>query len=252
MQRFTGFFPLFILGMGMVWGQTGYEIAKMVDDRKEPADMTADLTMVLTNSKGKTRTNIIHTVSKNGGKKQIIWFLSPPDDRGVAFLKIEHQEGEDEMRLWLPAFKKVRRISSKKKGDAFMGSDLSYEDLTNRDLEENEYRRLEDEIVEGKDCYVLEVTPKPEAKSTYSRHVSWIVKQDLTLLKEESYDRSGRLKKKKTFRYSKLKSYDMPKEIFVEDVQKKHTTRLTFDQMEVDTGIKESLFQEKNLKRLPR
>ncbi len=252
MQRFTGFFPLFILGMGMVWGQTGYEIAKMVDDRKEPADMTADLTMVLTNSKGKTRTNIIHTVSKNGGKKQIIWFLSPPDDRGVAFLKIEHQEGEDEMRLWLPAFKKVRRISSKKKGDAFMGSDLSYEDLTNRDLEENEYRRLEDEIVEGKDCYVLEVTPKPEAQSTYSRHVSWIVKQDLTLLKEESYDRSGRLKKKKTFRYSKLKSYDMPKEIFVEDVQKKHTTRLTFDQMEVDTGIKESLFQEKNLKRLPR
>ncbi|MFQ6606317.1 MAG: outer membrane lipoprotein-sorting protein [Fidelibacterota bacterium] len=252
MKRITSIFPILLLGMGMSWGQTGYEIAKMVDDRKEPADMTADLTMVLTNSKGKTRTNIIHTVSKDGGKKQIIWFLSPPDDRGVAFLKIEHQDREDEMRLWLPAFKKVRRISAKKKGDAFMGSDLSYEDLTNRDLEENEYRRLEDETIQGKECYVLEVIPKPEAQSTYSRHVSWIVKTDLTILKEESYDRSGRLKKKKAFQYTKLKSYHLPKEIFVEDVQKKHTTRLTFDHMEVDTGVKASLFQEKNLKRLPR
>ena len=49
--------------------------------------------------------------------KQIIWFLEPKDDRGVAFLKIEHNKKDDEMRMWLPAFKKVRRISAKKKGD---------------------------------------------------------------------------------------------------------------------------------------
>ena len=92
--------------------------------------------------------------------KQIIWFLEPKDDRGVAFLKIEHDKKEDEMRMWLPAFKKVRRISAKKKGDAFMGSDLSYEDLSSRDLDENEYERHDDEKWENREFFVLKTIQK--------------------------------------------------------------------------------------------
>ena len=56
---------------------------------------------------------VIKSVDKN--KKQIIWFLEPRDIRGISFLKINHQDKNDEMRMWLPAFKKVRRISAKKK-----------------------------------------------------------------------------------------------------------------------------------------
>jgi outer membrane lipoprotein-sorting protein len=252
MKRIPGFFLALILGTGMGWCQTGFEIVQMADNRKEPADISADLTMVLTNAKGKTRTSTIRSVSIRGGEKQIIWFLAPPDDKGVAFLKIEHPGSDDEMRLWLPAFKKVRRISSAKKGDSFMGSDLSYEDMTNRELDEYTYRRLPDDTVEGRECYVVEATPKPEAKSTYSKHVTWITKDGLLVVQEESYDRSGRLLKKKQMKYRKLKGYDVPVEIFVENVQKNHSTRLTFDNIEVDTGVQENLFQEKNLKRLPR
>jgi len=155
-------------------GQTGFEIAKMVDEKPSPVDMSNKTSMILTNKKGKTRTNAMMSKSMDGNKKQIIWFLEPKDDKGVAFLKIEHDDKDDEMRMWLPAFKKVRRISSKKKGDAFMGSDLSYEDLSSRDLNENEYNRLDDETVDGRDCYVLEILPKKEAKSSYSKHISWI------------------------------------------------------------------------------
>ena len=52
------------------------------------------------------------------------------------FLKIEHENKDDEMKIYLPGFKKVRRISSKKKTDSFMGSDLSYEDMSNRNINE--------------------------------------------------------------------------------------------------------------------
>ena len=243
---------LLTLLMSSVWGQTGLEIAKMVDEKPTPRDMVNTTNMVLTNSKGKTRTNVMMSRSIDGNKKQIIWFLEPKDDRGVAFLKIEHNNKDDEMRMWLPAFKKVRRISSKRKGDAFMGSDLSYEDLTSRDLNEYTYKRLDDELVNGTQCFVLESKPNTSEKSSYSKHISWIDKENLNILQEYSFDKRGALKKEKYFQHNKLKDYYVMNQIRVKDVQKEHTTEVTFESLEVDTGINPALFQEKNLKRIPK
>ena len=234
-----------------VFGQTGSEIAKMMDEKPTPKDMSNKTNMILTNSKGKSRTNTMASKSMDGNKKQIIWFLEPKDDKGVSFLKIEHDDKDDEMRMWLPAFKKVRRISSKKKGDSFMGSDLSYEDMSNRDISENEYVRLDDETVNEIECYVLEITPKKEAKSTYSKHISWIAKDGLYGVQEKSFDKRGELKKSKVFDFQKLKDYHVIERVFVEDIQKNHTTEVTFSEVKVDSGIDNKLFQEKNLKRLP-
>ena len=236
----------------VLWGQSGLDIAKMIDEKEQPKDLINRTSMVLTNSKGKSRMNAMISKSTDRNKRQIIWFLEPKDDKGVAFLKIEHDNGNDEMRMWLPAFKKVRRISSSKKSDSFMGSDLSYEDMTSRELHENSYNRLDDEIVNGNECYVLEIVPNMKANSSYSKHISWIIKDGLIGLKEESYDKRGELKKKKEFQYRKLKEYHVMERIYVEDVQKNHTTEITFTDIQVDTGIDKNLFQEKNLKRLPR
>ena len=243
---------LFITIISTSYPQDGMAIAKMVDERKAPQDIVSKTTMLLTNSKGKTRTSTILSKSINNSSKQILWFLNPADDKGVAFLKIEHVDKADEMRMWLPAFKKVRRISSSKKGDSFMGSDLSYEDMTSRALDENNYKRLENDMIDGKECFVLEVVPNAEIKSTYSKHITWVEKETLIAIKEESYDLGGSLRKKKKFFFDSISGYDVINEIFVEDIQKNHTTKLTMDDIKVDSDIDESLFQEKNLKRLPR
>ena len=239
-----------LFGIGMA--QTGIEIAQMVEDRISPKDMISSTTMVLTNKKGRTRTAKIFTKSMDDSKKQIMWFLSPKDDKGVAFLKIEHDDKDDKMRMWLPAFKKIRRISSKKKGDSFMGSDLTYEDMSSRVIYENTFSRLEDEKVGEIDCFVIEAVPNPELKSSYSKHKTWIDKKLNMAVKEESYDRMGDLKKIKTFENKIVGKYRVMSGIFVNDVQNNHTTNLTFDDLELDTGIKNNLFHEKNLKRLPR
>ena len=245
-------FIIFTLILSIIYAQNGLEIATMVDNRKVPKDIISETTMLLTNRKGNTRTSTILSKSSNNGSKQILWFLAPLDDKGVAFLKIEHDNKSDEMRMWLPAFKKVRRISSSKKGDSFMGSDLSYEDMTSRSLEENIYKRLEDETLDGKDCFVLEVLPNEDIKSTYSKHITWIDKESMIAVQEESYDLGGGLRKKKKFFFESISNYHVINKIFVEDVQKSHTTTLTMEDIRVDSGLDHSLFQEKNLKRLPR
>lgn len=214
--------------------------------------MKTNLTMVLTNKKGKTRTSTLRSVSKDNSKKQIIWFLAPADDKGVAFLKIEHEGKDDEMRLWLPAFNKVRRISSKQKADSFMGSDMSYEDMTSRELNDYSYKLTGSETIDDNEYYILESTPNSEIEATYSKHIAWVSKSDYLVMKEESYDKTDRLLKVKLIKYKRLKGYDVPEEMYVENVQKNHKTRLTFDQIEVDTNVSDNLFQEKNLKRIPR
>ena len=190
-------YSLLFLVPFIMQGQSGYDIARSMDMRPAPKDLSNKTNMILKNSKGKTRNHVMVSRSMDNNQKQIIWFLEPKDDRGVAFLKIEHDNKDDEMQMWLPAFKKVRRISAKKKGDAFMGSDLSYEDLSNRDLDENNYQRLNDE-------------------------------------------------------YEKRGEYDLIKRVFVKDSHTNHTTEVLFTDIKVDSGLKDDLFHEKNLKRLPK
>lgn len=234
-----------------IYSQSGYDIAKMINDRPSPIDLTNKTSMILKDSKGRTRTHEMISKSMDGSRKQIIWFLEPKDDRGISFLKIEYDHKDDEMRMWLPAFKKVRRISAKKRGDSFMGSDLSYEDLSNRGLEKNNYKRLDDDKWSGIDCYVLETIPKQEATSNYGRHLSWINKEDLTILREQSFNKSAKLDKEKEYFYSKIGAYQIIQRVYVKDLDNSHSTEVIFSDIVIDSGLEDNFFHERNLKRIP-
>ena len=239
------FFPI------LVFSQSGRDIAEMIENRPAPDDLINQTVMILTNSEGKTKTHKMISKSKNGSEKQIIWFMEPNDDRGIAFLKIEHENRDDEMRMWLPAFKKVRRISSKKKSDSFMGSDLSFEDLSNRRLNSNDYKRMKDAKWLGIDCYVLETVPKKESKSNYVRHVSWIDKNHMNILKEQTFNKKNKLEKEKYFSYETRGKYQLIKKVIVENLIKKHATEITFSDIVINSGISDKIFNEINLRRLP-
>ncbi len=235
----------------LLFALTGIELALLVDDRDSPKDMKSNMSMLLTNKNGKTRTSKIRSYSKDENKKQILWFLAPADDKGVAYLKIEHENKNDDMKLWLPNFKKIRRISSKKKSESFMGSDMSYEDMTSRNIDEYTYSILGSEKIDNVDCYILESVPSG-IKTEYSKHISWITKDMHLPVKEESFDKNGELLKSKSIIYQQIKEYSIMIELHVKNVQRNHQTILKFDRIEVDSGIKDNIFHEKNLKRMPK
>jgi hypothetical protein len=111
---------------------------------------------------------------------------------------------------------------------------------------------MEDEPVNGIDCYVLEIIPKKKAKSSYTNHISWVDKSTLTTVKENSFDKREKLHKEKEFRYGQMGEYQVINRVFVKDKQNQHSTEVLFSDIKVDTGMDENLFHEKNLKRLPR
>ena len=243
-------FTLLFLGFSLLTGQTGEDIARMIDARSDPEDMVNDMTMTLTAKNGSSRTLTVRSARK-GENLLILWFLAPADDRGVAFLKIERDDGDDEMRMWLPSFRRMRRIATSKRGDSFMGSDLSFEDLTSRTLDEYTYNLLGEETVDGEVYWLLENIPKADLRSSYSRIVSKVRKSDALVLEEKYYDRAGELLKERTLEVAAIGAYTLPVRMLVTNVQKGHSTELLFENMEVDTGIDAGLFHERNLRKLP-
>ena len=241
---------LLLIGWG--FSLTGDEVAQQMDNRKTPSDSKVDLIMILINKHGKTRSSTLRSIIKDDGAKQIIWFLAPADDKGIAFLKIEHDNKDDEMRIWLPAFKRVRRISAKKRSDNFMGSDMSFEDMSSRQLDEFTYTLIGQEVYDSTTCHMLASKPKEHIRTEYSRHITWVDSISLLPLKEKSYDKSGTLLKKKYFTYTMIKDYHILTEVRVTNVQNNHSTKLKFSNIELDIGVKDDLFHERYLKHLPK
>jgi len=241
-----------LLLFGWVFALTGDELARQMDSRRTPIDLKVDLLMTLTNKKGKTRSSSLHSITKDDGTKQMIWFLEPADDKGISFLKIEHDDRDDEMRMWLPAFKKIRRISAKKRSDSFMGSDMSYEDMSSRQLDEFKFILIGQEVYDSIACHLLESIPREHMRTEYSRHITWVDSTLLIPIKEESFDKSGQLLKEKYFSYTIIKEYQILTKVHVVNIQKNHSTTLNFENIELNTGVKDNLFHERHLKRLPK
>ena len=223
---------------------TGLKLAEKINNKPEPKDSKSLILMDLINLKrNKTRTSEMVSISKDNGDKMLLFFKSPKRDKGVGFLKIEDDDN-DKFALFIPKLKKIRRISSDNQSDSFMNSDLSYEDMLSRDLGDFYYTI----ITEDEQFYILESIPK-DKNSEYSKHESWVSKNELLIKKEKSYDKEGNLLKNKLFKHENIKGYDIVSEIDVTNVQKNHQTILKIKNSGIDVGIEDDIFQEKNLKR---
>ena len=244
MNNFKIIFWFLIVNLSFSNSISGYDLAKMIDDKEQPKSSKSIISMELINiKKDRKKIKEMVSLSKDNGDKMLMFFKSPKRDKGVGFLKIETVE-DDKISLFIPKLKKIRRISSSNQSDSFMGSDLSFEDMLSRNLDEFDYKIISD----SEDIYKLESISLND-DSEYYRHISWITKNELLIIKEESYDKNNKLLKEKSFKQIKMEGYNLISEIDVINVQDQHRTILGIQTLEVDGNIDNDTFNEINLKR---
>ena len=172
--------------------EAGRQIATDARERQKGfGNFTANLTMTLRNKRGKEsqrelRLKVIEI--EGDGDRTLFVFDRPRDVRGTAFLIHAHKDEPDEQWLYLPALKRVKRISSSKKSGSFMGSEFSYEDLSAIEVEKFTHRHLRDEACGDLECVVLERIPLSE-DSGYSRQVVWFDREELRTIQVQYFDR---------------------------------------------------------------
>lgn len=232
----------------------GLAIAVESDKRdKGFGDFTADLTMILKNRHGETSERYIRNKTLEiigDGDKTLSIFDKPRDVKGTAFLSFSHKEGADDQWLYLPALKRVKKISSNNKSGPFMGSEFAFEDLSSQEVEKYTYKYLGDDVLDGVNCFMLERDPV-DPKSGYTVQIVWIDKEDYKPLKVDYYDRKSSLLK--TLKFSNYKQYLdkywRASEMNMVNHQTGKSTQLIWSDYKFATGLTERDFDKNSLKR---
>ena len=247
---------LFPLGATAVTPEEqGLAIAQEADRRDTGfQDFTTDLLMILKNKHGqKSVRNIrVRTLEVvDDGDKSLTIFDNPRDVKGTAFLTFSHKQGDDDQWLYLPALKRVKRISSRNKSGSFMGSEFAYEDISSQEVEKYTYKWIRDELHDGQQCFVVEFYPVDKKNSGYTRRVTWIDKNEYRTLKVDYFDRKNSHLKTLTFTgYKKyLDRYWRADEMYMVNHQTGKSTQLVFKNYKFRTGLKDRDFSKNSLKR---
>jgi len=216
---------------------------------------TANMLMILKNRHGQESRRQIRFRSlevEGDGDKSLTIFDSPMDVKGTAFLNYTHKVGDDDQWLYLPALKRVKRISSRNKSGSFMGSEFAYEDIASQEVEKYTYKWLRNEIYAGIDCFVSERYPVDRKNSGYSRQVSWIDKQEYRTWKVEYYDRKDM--HLKTLTMNKFEQYEekfwRSLDMYMINHQTGKSTLLQFSNYKFNVGLAEADFNKNSLKRV--
>ncbi|NIA18664.1 MAG: outer membrane lipoprotein-sorting protein [Simkaniaceae bacterium] len=244
---------LFLAGMAFTQDLTGLEIIQKVYNRPTGEDMKGDLTMIIENSRGNQRIREIKQYVKDFGnmEKKIMFFMSPADVRNTSFMSWSYtdENKDDDQWIYLPALKKVKRISSDSKSDYFMGSDFTYDDLGDRHPLEDTHTLLREETIDGKETYVVESIPKDE-EYMYSRTLTWVVKDSWIGLKKEFYDEDEDLLKILTV-HDQVESDGIIilTNVKMTNVQRDQSTVMAFSNVKVNSGLADNTFTERMMRR---
>jgi outer membrane lipoprotein-sorting protein len=189
-------------------------------------------------------------------------FHLPAEIRGEGILFLEHDHADNEVLMYLPNFKKIRRVESQQQSSSFMGSELSYSDIATPHLEDYQYQLLREETCPGEisaeavTCFVIESIPASEAvkeRTGTSKAVSWIRRDNRMAQRVDYYNLEGEFFKQ--VHASEMKQVDVSKNkwmshvLRVENRKNGRFTLLQFRSVKVNQGIRDALFTQQNLSR---
>ncbi|KAA3613330.1 MAG: outer membrane lipoprotein-sorting protein [Calditrichaeota bacterium] len=143
---------------------TALEIVTKMQDREDGDNSISDMEMILIDKNKKTRVRKIRTFTKDKGEdsQRIMFFLSPSDVKGTGFLTYDFDDygKDDDQWLYLPALKKVKRISASDKSSSFMGSDFNYSDMTSKNLPDYNFTLMKELEIDGVKAWQIQSIPK--------------------------------------------------------------------------------------------
>lgn len=245
----------------MFCGSTAFsiDIDTILDRSQEisqPENVQGSFTMTLTSRTGDTRTVKVDAYQKKmseAREDRLFLFTFPPSVKGTGLLVNSYlNEEEDLMWIYLPAVGKVKRVNlSTSGGGYFMGSDFTYSDLISTSREELEHELLGEELLDGEECYKIEVrgrTRNAQRKFGYSKEIHYIRKSDFVLKRVIFFDMAGDLLKIFYIdEVADLGEYKYPSHVRMENQQNGHKSEIVFTDLRAGVDIPDSHFTQRYL-----
>lgn len=238
----------------------GAELVKKVNERSDGESLARVMTIEMTDKRGKTRKQTTKTFRKYYGeeKRSSIFYVEPANIKDTAFLTFDYPAGaqEDDQWLYIPELRRVRRISASNRGDYYLGTDLTYEDLKlDTRMSERDYTwtTTGKRDVDGHSCYVVEGIPIDEKTAEelgYSKYIAYIDPETAFQRKTEAWDINGnKLKTILWEEWEQIQGIWSGLRMNVQNQKTGHSTMITFSEIDYESEIDDEMFTERALKR---
>jgi len=185
----------------------------------------------------------------HGRSKVVVRFTSPPEVKGVALLIHNHPERSSDQWMWTPAIERDRRIAMQDRSTRFFGTDFSFEDMEERDVDQYDYSMLGSETLDGAACWKIQSVPKQSRTSQYTRSIVWVRKDNFVVVRLDNFVKDDVIRRLTYSAIENIQGYWTAKQLEMSDLPRHTRTRLTLEQVKYNAPMKDEEFTLQAIRR---
>jgi Outer membrane lipoprotein-sorting protein len=188
-------------------------------------------------------------IGAHGASRSVLRFVDPPDVRGVALLVVNHPDQSSDQWMWTPALQRERRIALQDRSTRFFGTDFSFEDLEEWDVNQFSHRLLGEELLGNAKSWRIESSPSSGKKSQYTRLEIWIHQDSYVLLRIDKWIKNEVVRRLSYADFEQVQGIWTARRLEMADLRRNSHTALTIDKLQYNLPMQESNFTLQALRR---
>jgi outer membrane lipoprotein-sorting protein len=227
------------------------QIVEEAQRRTEARSQRYEGMLQVFNSKGRITDKrwTFQRIGSHGDSKAVLRFIAPPEVKGVALLVVNHRDRASDQWMWTPGIERDRRIALQDRSTRFFGTDFSFEDLEERDVNQYEYALAGDDLVEGASCWKVVSTPRGTKSSQYTRSIVWVRKDNYAFARIENYIKDQVVRRLNYSDIQNVQGIWTARQLEMADLKVGSRTRLTLERLQYNVPIKDEEFTLQAIRR---
>ena len=181
-------------------------------------------------------------IGAHGQSKSVLRFTAPAEVKGVALLVVNHPDRASDQWMWTPAIERERRIAVQDRSTRFFGTDFSFEDLEERDVNQYDYTPAGDDAVDGAACWKIQSTPKQTRSSQYTRSIVWVRKDNYAFARIENFIKDQVVRRLNYSDIQNVQGIWTARRLEMADLRRGSRTRLTLEKLQYNVPMKDEDF----------
>ena len=249
--RLAGFTAALSMCAQLAVAQSARQIVEEAQKRTDAKSQRYEGLLQVFDAKGKVSDKrwSFERLGSHGNSKAVLRFTAPAEVKGVALLVVNHPDRASDQWMWTPAIERDRRIALQDRSTRFFGTDFSFEDLEERDVDQFDYTLAGDDAVDGSVCWKIESRPKESKSSQYTKSVVWIRKDDYAFARFENYVNDQVVRRLNYSDIQNVQGIWTARQMEMADLRRGSRTRLTLDKLAYNVPLKDEDFTLQAIRR---
>jgi Outer membrane lipoprotein-sorting protein len=226
-------------------------LVQEVQRRSEATSQRYEGLLQVFDAKGKVSDKrwTLERIGSHGRSKMVLRFTVPAEVKGVALLVVNHPDRASDQWMWTPAIERDRRIALQDRSTRFFGTDFSFEDLEERDVDQYDYSMIGDDTIDGEACWKIQSIARQGKSSQYTRSFVWIRKSSYTIARIDNYIRDQVIRRLDYGDVANVQGIWTARRLEMTDLRRGSRTRLTLDQLQYNLPMKDEDFTLQAIRR---